>query len=271
MRAMALLILAALAACNPRTAGNSQAAEANVTAAPAPADKATASRAFRCPPPLSWGALRGSGDAQPPIDPVRNTTSVDTAGHIYWNDTSIDMATLRQYLQLTATMNPRPVFHLEADPRAPCPTISSVIALAGSLLECTHECTYAERAVDPRRMRPAAPRQASYSVHASNPRRNREDGTVSQAMCGEGDRTFTLTASQQWSPWTGIAPGCSLGLVVGPGDPPLRADSYVTQCSVRSNLTTNCSEAEFVRFGLAPSLAERGDSLILRLRSRPID
>src|ERR1044072_9126898 len=44
----------------------------------------------------------------PPIDPVKNKVTIDPAGIIYWNGTPVNQTTLRQYLDLTQSMNPIP-------------------------------------------------------------------------------------------------------------------------------------------------------------------
>ena len=44
----------------------------------------------------------------PPIDPVKNKVVITPQGQVLWNGTPVDLVTLRQYLDLTTTMNPVP-------------------------------------------------------------------------------------------------------------------------------------------------------------------
>lgn len=71
-----------------------------------------------------------SPDSQPPpIDPVKNKVTIDPAGTIFWNGTPIDMIRLRQYLDLTQSMNPIPELHLEPDPQARYVVVDQVLAV----------------------------------------------------------------------------------------------------------------------------------------------
>ena len=65
----------------------------------------------------------------PPIDPVKNKVTVDPMGKIYWNGTPINLVTLRQYLDLTQSMNPIPELHLQPDPQARYETVDQVLAV----------------------------------------------------------------------------------------------------------------------------------------------
>jgi biopolymer transport protein ExbD len=66
---------------------------------------------------------------KPPIDPVTNKVTVDPAGTVFWNGTPVDMVTLRQYLDLTKTMNPEPELHLQPDPQARYAVVDEVLAV----------------------------------------------------------------------------------------------------------------------------------------------
>src|SRR4051794_35723806 len=44
----------------------------------------------------------------PPIDPVKNKIVVTPQDQVLWNGTPIDLLRLRQYLDVTQTMNPIP-------------------------------------------------------------------------------------------------------------------------------------------------------------------
>lgn len=66
---------------------------------------------------------------KPLIDPVKNKVTIDTADKIYWNGTPIDLIRLRQYLDITQTMNPIPELHLQPDPQARYVTVDQVLAV----------------------------------------------------------------------------------------------------------------------------------------------
>ena len=66
---------------------------------------------------------------KPPIDPVKNKVTIDPAGTIMWNGTPVDLITLRQYLDLTKTMNPEPELHLQPDPQARYVVVDQVLAV----------------------------------------------------------------------------------------------------------------------------------------------
>src|ERR1043166_5082250 len=51
----------------------------------------------------------------PPVDPVKNKVVVTPTGEILWNGSPIDLVRLRQYLDITQTMNPIPELHLQPD------------------------------------------------------------------------------------------------------------------------------------------------------------
>jgi biopolymer transport protein ExbD len=55
--------------------------------------------------------------------------TIDTSDKIYWNGTEIDLIRLRQYLDITQTMNPIPELHLQPDPQARYVTVDQVLAV----------------------------------------------------------------------------------------------------------------------------------------------
>ncbi|HEU4969233.1 biopolymer transporter ExbD [Sphingomonas sp.] len=65
----------------------------------------------------------------PPIDPIKNTVSVDPAGTVTWNGTPIDMVTLRLYLERTRAMSPEPELHVQPDPQARYAVVDNVLAI----------------------------------------------------------------------------------------------------------------------------------------------
>lgn len=65
----------------------------------------------------------------PPVDPVKNKIVIETSGQILWNGAAVDETTLRQYLDLTTTMNPVPELHLQPYPDARYEVVDQVLAI----------------------------------------------------------------------------------------------------------------------------------------------
>jgi biopolymer transport protein ExbD len=65
----------------------------------------------------------------PPIDPVKNKIVIMPNRAITWNGTPVDAVTLRQYLDITTTMNPEPELHLQPHPEAPYEVVDEVLAI----------------------------------------------------------------------------------------------------------------------------------------------
>ena len=65
----------------------------------------------------------------PPIDPIKNTVSVDPTGTVTWNGSPIDMVTLRLYLERTRAMSPEPELHVQPDPQARYAVFDNVLAI----------------------------------------------------------------------------------------------------------------------------------------------
>ncbi|WP_156678446.1 ExbD/TolR family protein [Sphingomonas profundi] len=65
----------------------------------------------------------------PPIDPVKNKVTIDPAGTVFWNGTPVQLTTLKQYLDLTQSMNPVPELHLQPDPQARYDVVDNVLAV----------------------------------------------------------------------------------------------------------------------------------------------
>jgi biopolymer transport protein ExbD len=65
----------------------------------------------------------------PPVDPVKNKIVITPQGAVLWNGTPVDLTTLRQYLDLTTTMNPTPELHLQPDPQARYELVDEVLAV----------------------------------------------------------------------------------------------------------------------------------------------
>jgi biopolymer transport protein ExbD len=65
----------------------------------------------------------------PPIDPVKNKIVITPQGVVLWNGAPVTLTTLRQYLDLTTTMNPVPELHLQPDPQARYELVDEVLAV----------------------------------------------------------------------------------------------------------------------------------------------
>ena len=65
----------------------------------------------------------------PPIDPVKNKIVIEPTGAIMWNGELVDETRLRQYLDITTTMNPVPELHLQPHPDARYEVVDQVLAI----------------------------------------------------------------------------------------------------------------------------------------------
>jgi biopolymer transport protein ExbD len=65
----------------------------------------------------------------PPVDPVKNKIVITQAGQVTWNGVPVDMTTLRQYLDITTTMDPVPELHLQPEPNARYELVDEVLAV----------------------------------------------------------------------------------------------------------------------------------------------
>ena len=65
----------------------------------------------------------------PPIDPVKNKVTINPAGTVFWNGAPVTLPVLKQYLDLTQSMNPVPELHLQPDPQARYDVVDNVLAV----------------------------------------------------------------------------------------------------------------------------------------------
>jgi len=65
----------------------------------------------------------------PPIDPVKNKIVIEPTGTVLWNGAPVNEVQLRQYLDITQTMNPIPELHLQPHPQARYEVVDSVLAV----------------------------------------------------------------------------------------------------------------------------------------------
>ena len=65
----------------------------------------------------------------PPVEPQKNKIVITNAGQILWNGAPVDLGRLRQYLDITANMNPTPELHLQPDRLARYEIVDEVLAV----------------------------------------------------------------------------------------------------------------------------------------------
>ena len=65
----------------------------------------------------------------PPIDPVKNKVIVMPDNSVLWNGAPVSLVTLRQYLDITTTMQPVPELHLQPHPQARYEMVDEVLAV----------------------------------------------------------------------------------------------------------------------------------------------
>ena len=70
-----------------------------------------------------------TGAPPPIIEPVKNKVSIMPDNQVTWNGQPIDIIRLRQYLDITQTMNPIPELHLEPDSQARYSLVDQVLGV----------------------------------------------------------------------------------------------------------------------------------------------
>ena len=65
----------------------------------------------------------------PPVDPIKNKVVITQPGAILWNGSPVDLATLRNYLDVSQQMNPIPELHLQPEAEARYETVDEVLAV----------------------------------------------------------------------------------------------------------------------------------------------
>jgi biopolymer transport protein ExbD len=65
----------------------------------------------------------------PPVDPIKNKIVISANGAVLWNGSPVNMAQLRQYLDVSQQMNPLPELHLQPEPTARYETVDQVLAI----------------------------------------------------------------------------------------------------------------------------------------------
>src|SRR6476619_1441113 len=65
----------------------------------------------------------------PPINPIKNTLSINAQDQVLWNGAPVTMPQLRTYLDATQQMNPIPELHLQPDATARYEIVDKVLAV----------------------------------------------------------------------------------------------------------------------------------------------
>ena len=65
----------------------------------------------------------------PPINPIKNTLSINAQDQVLWNGAPVTMPQLRTYLDATQQMNPIPELHLQPDATARYELVDEVLAI----------------------------------------------------------------------------------------------------------------------------------------------
>jgi len=65
----------------------------------------------------------------PPVEPDKNKITIDPTGTVAWNGSPVDEATLRQYLDTSAGLEPEPELHFQPDPAARYEKVDQILAV----------------------------------------------------------------------------------------------------------------------------------------------
>jgi hypothetical protein len=80
--------------------------------------------------PLDFNFDESEPAGPAPIEPVRNRVGLGAGGLPSWNGTAVNFVTLRQYLDLTETMNPVPLLLLQIGDAAPYRQVRPLLGVA---------------------------------------------------------------------------------------------------------------------------------------------
>ena len=72
---------------------------------------------------------QNANNTPPPVDPVKNKIVIMPNDAVLWNGIPVNLVTLRQYLDITTTMNPVPELHLQPHPDARYELVDEVLAV----------------------------------------------------------------------------------------------------------------------------------------------
>ena len=66
---------------------------------------------------------------KPPVEPDKNKITIDPSGVVAWNGSPVNPVVLRQYLDVSAAMNPEPELHFQPDPQARYDAVDRTMAV----------------------------------------------------------------------------------------------------------------------------------------------
>jgi biopolymer transport protein ExbD len=72
---------------------------------------------------------QNQNNTPPPVEPTKNKIVITQAGQVLWNGQPVDLITLRQYLDISQTINPVPELHLQPEPEARYEVVDKVLAV----------------------------------------------------------------------------------------------------------------------------------------------
>ena len=73
--------------------------------------------------------VQNNKNQQQIIDPQKNKITVDPAGGTSWNGLPVNEATLANYLDQSAQLNPEPELHFQPDPQARYEVVDKTLAI----------------------------------------------------------------------------------------------------------------------------------------------
>ena len=74
--------------------------------------------------------LPQNADGSPPaVDPQKNKITIGVDGTVAWNGAPVDAVRLRQYLDVSAAMNPEPELHFQPDPQVRYDVVDQTLAV----------------------------------------------------------------------------------------------------------------------------------------------
>jgi biopolymer transport protein ExbD len=68
-------------------------------------------------------------NAPPPVEPDKNKIAIAVDGTVTWNGAPVDAVRLRQYLDVSAAMNPEPELHFQPDPQVRYDVVDQTLAI----------------------------------------------------------------------------------------------------------------------------------------------
>ena len=73
--------------------------------------------------------VQNPNQPKPPIDPQKNKITIGVDGLVSWNGVPVNEATLAQYLDQSAAMNPEPELHFQPDAQARFEVVDKTLAV----------------------------------------------------------------------------------------------------------------------------------------------